>query len=435
MIKTRKGKKYFVFLVAAILIIGVGFSGCTEDNGSDGNGDENGGEELSGTAIYSGNWSGSTDQMGDISGTWEFKVDFDAETVSGSFSGDTSGDISGSVSDGQLDAEGDAAFGTVEWSGDFSDDGNDVSGNWELATGGGSGTWSGSFDREVDENGGGSTETNWNAFEFDKEIEKDGENMGGLKEFTYEHTYSEDGSEKRFEIQTTYIGKTDTEITVTKIDGSTFQQEEMSINIQTYELKHQIEVLQDDENQNHPDSIEMTVYLPVEDFSTEELGGMQFDFSNFWIYAKAEYTDSDGNDALWSYYLNETMQNEMENQENYYSPYTEGDFNSYDSWVLYGLYGFGWMYFQSFTSTYDFEEGSMDVSTPEGSFSYNIEETTIELSGHTFTAYEVTSSAVTFENNVGLKGTFVPSLSVPVYLRVGDDSSYYEMEITSIVIE
>ncbi len=136
--------------VMAILILffGLAFSGCTE-NGED-NGNGNG---MTGTAVYSGTWSGESNQFGDISGTWEYTVNFDDGTVSGWFTGDGAGDITGSVSDGVISASGEAAFGTVEWSGEFSSDGKEVSGSWEFADGTGSGSWNGSFDREVDENG------------------------------------------------------------------------------------------------------------------------------------------------------------------------------------------------------------------------------------------------------------------------------------------
>ncbi|MFO7792967.1 MAG: hypothetical protein R6W73_08335 [Candidatus Saliniplasma sp.] len=155
MIKTSK-KRYLVFLIAALLIIGIAFSGCTEDdeNGDDEDGDSG---ELTGKAVYSGTWEGSSDYQDEMEGTWEYTIDFDEGSVTGWFDGDGAGDISGTVSDGEIEASGEAALGTVEWSGEFSDDGDEVSGDWEFTNGEGSGTWTGSFDREIDdgdENGG-----------------------------------------------------------------------------------------------------------------------------------------------------------------------------------------------------------------------------------------------------------------------------------------
>ncbi len=427
-------KKYLVTLMVVVLLFGAALTGCVDDdeendvdNGED-NGVDNG---LTGTETYSGEWSGSI-YIEDYSGTWEFEVDFDEGTVTGWFSGDGSGDITGSVSDGVIQASGGAAFGTIEWSGDFSADGEEISGTWEVADDhvDGSGTWSGEIG-EADENGdvGNGEEDQellWNAFEFEEKVEEDGDEIGTLTEFTYVQTYSEEGSVKEFEVHTTYKGITETEITVVKYDLTDYSEEEVSFTIDAYELEHRVEVLRDDEDEGLPEWSELTVYLPSEEFDT---GG-----EYFWIFAKAEYVDSDGRDGLWSYYLTEDMQDEQAGGDTMYAPYVENDLYNYDSWVLFGLYGFGWMWFEPLAESY-FEEGSVDVTTPGGSFSYQVEETTVSLSGYTFTGYEVTCSAVTFEDSVELKGTFVPSLSVPVYLRVGDDSTSYEIELTHVAFE
>ncbi|MFO8110244.1 MAG: hypothetical protein R6U17_06990 [Thermoplasmata archaeon] len=110
-------------MLAAILMVSAGFTGCLDD-------EDNDADELTGTATYPGTWGG-TGEGDDMSGTWEYEVDFDAGTVSGSFADDFWGDISGSVDDGVLEADGETAFGKVEWEGNFSSDGEDVSGTWE----------------------------------------------------------------------------------------------------------------------------------------------------------------------------------------------------------------------------------------------------------------------------------------------------------------
>ncbi len=106
-----------------------------------------------GEHTYSGEWEGTLGAHGfsmEHSGTWQFKVDFDKGEVEGWFKGDGAGDITGTVSDGVVEASGEAAFGVVEWFGDFSSDGEEISGTWEIAEsasefGEGSGTWSGSL--------------------------------------------------------------------------------------------------------------------------------------------------------------------------------------------------------------------------------------------------------------------------------------------------
>lgn len=133
--------------VVVILLVGTVLAGCLGNDD-----EENGVGDLTGTATYSGTWAGSSAEMGDIDGTWEYEVDFDAGTVTGSFTGDLWGDITGSVDDGVLEADGKAAFGTVEWEGDISSDGEDVSGTWEAVDEDASGTWSGDLDEVIDDN-------------------------------------------------------------------------------------------------------------------------------------------------------------------------------------------------------------------------------------------------------------------------------------------
>ncbi len=139
-------KKHMVVLAIGLILVFSAFTGCLGDDGGDDGEDDSSSGDLTGTTTYSGDWSGTVGED-DYSGTWEFDVDFDEGDVSGSFDveGGGSGDISGTVSDGTINAEGEAGFGTVEWSGDFSSNGEEVSGDWELKQGAqyGSGTWSG----------------------------------------------------------------------------------------------------------------------------------------------------------------------------------------------------------------------------------------------------------------------------------------------------
>ena len=165
MTNIKNRKIFFVFLIASLLIVGVAFSGCTEDdengeedngeedNGVDDNGDDDNGDDDyvgTGTETFSGTWEGE-DALGqdEYEGTWEFTIDWDNEDVSGWFDGDAEGDIDGSVSAGEITASGEAALGYVTWEGTFSTDGSSVSGTWEIEAEGfttHSGTWSGSVE-------------------------------------------------------------------------------------------------------------------------------------------------------------------------------------------------------------------------------------------------------------------------------------------------
>ncbi|MFO8009514.1 MAG: DUF4412 domain-containing protein [Dehalococcoidia bacterium] len=133
-------------LVLMLMASGLTLAACGNGD-DDGNGEvtpeETAEQELTGTATYSGEWSGSSETMGDVGGTWEFTVDFDAGTVSGWFKGDSAGDISGSVVGGEIEASGSAALGSVSWDGSFNADGSRISGEWKFAGGLGNGTWEG----------------------------------------------------------------------------------------------------------------------------------------------------------------------------------------------------------------------------------------------------------------------------------------------------
>ena len=127
-----------VFCLISLSIMFVGFNSAIAQNGE---------------ATYSGEWEGSlgiAPLTMEYSGTWQFEVDFDEGEVEGWFRGDGAGDITGTVSDGIIEASGEAAFGVVYWSGEFSSDGEEVSGTWEISEeasefGEGDGTWSGSL--------------------------------------------------------------------------------------------------------------------------------------------------------------------------------------------------------------------------------------------------------------------------------------------------
>jgi len=132
-----------LILISAIVLI----SGCTapaDGNGTNGgttNGDTNGGTGLTGNTTYSGSWSSTTLPI--RSGTFEFTINFDAGTMSGTFIGDEANSfLTGSVSAGEIIARGSAYGGDVDWLGTVSADGSSVSGSWE-SSGYESGTWSG----------------------------------------------------------------------------------------------------------------------------------------------------------------------------------------------------------------------------------------------------------------------------------------------------
>lgn len=284
----------------------------------------------------------------------------------------------------------------------------------------------GSNDGEED----GST---WNAYEFEGTVEPAEGDSGELKEYTFEETYNENGTIKRFEVQVTVLGKEEANMPVERIDPTTGQSEKIDQTLNCYKLEHHIEVLQDDEGLDHPDWAEVTVYIPVDEYDSSDASPY------FGIYSRMDYEDSDGNEGMWSYHLTEEMKEKQQNQEAYYSPYTEGESHQYDNWVLHGMYGWAWTWFRPFAEDTQFSEGEASVSTGPGSYSYSVEKTTENVSGYEFTAWDVSCSAVTFEGGGSLEGTFSTSLPVPIYLKVGGGDqqhySYYEVELMSVTLE
>ncbi len=159
----------FVFCLNYLLLLFVGVAFVTLLAGCYSTAEEranraNGSAELqldreTGEATYSGEWEGTLGTHGfsmEYSGTWQFKVDFEEGEIEGRFRGDGAGDLTGTVSDGIVEASGEAAFGVVRWFGNFSSDGEEISGTWEITEvasefGEGSGTWSGSLSELVKE--------------------------------------------------------------------------------------------------------------------------------------------------------------------------------------------------------------------------------------------------------------------------------------------
>jgi len=490
-----KNTKIFVPLVAVFLIIGVGFSGCLGDDDTfeltinivgegtvEVNGDEvesgwnetyEDGTEVNVEAIadehwYFDEWTGDyEDEEREINIT----MDEDMEITAIFDTDETTYDLT-------VNIEGD---GTVEVDDEEWEDGQtdtfiedteltltaDPADDWEFDE------WEGTDEtgesititmdedkeitaRFVDDDEEPDEETYWNAYDFESEVdvegeaaqsflaENDDEENKTLQQFTYEHTFvDEDGQHMNFTIETTYNGITETEITVVRyeIHDYDYSETEESFKLQTYELEHNISVdIEDDDT--HPDWIDMTVHIPVGNFSTEDVDTPDNDFidipdvSNFWIYAKAEFSDSNDNQGMFSYYLTEDMKEEMDEDDDvYYVPYVEDDFDDthYDEWVLYGIYGHCWTWFQPFAEDTAIEEGTYNLH----GFDFYVENTTVELSGYIFDGFHIGSNDITFgDDELHLKGTFIPSLPIPVYLRAGEEDGErsYEMELTEIVL-
>ena len=160
----------------------------------------------------------------------------------------------------------------------------------------------------------------------------------------------------------------------------------------------------------------------------------------FGIYPKAEYADSDGNSATWGYYLTQAMQDEVNNPPSgesiLYVPYTEGDFYGYDTFILDGLYGWGWFWFDAYAvgGQQYLEEGNWSYSYGGVTYTYSCTSVVESIGSYSFTAWEIdiswTEQGVTTE----YKADFSPSLPLPIYLKAGTGNSYWEYQLTDLAL-
>ena len=305
---------------------------------------------------------------------------------------------------------------------------------------------SGNGDKDNDGNGNGDgngdgngTETaQWAAYAFDETVTSSSGGSGKIQSFTIESVYSEDAKVREFKIEGTYLGKEITQIKtqktvlVTSPSYSTAT-ENVTASLECYKVKHHVTVVEDETGDTHPAWAEMTLWIPTGDLETTA--------TYFWIYPKATYVDSNGKTGEWSYYLTEAMQNEMSNpptgQTIYYQPVTEGDFYGYDDWTFFGLYGWGWFWFQGFA-----EGGQQQLkvgSWTGGGCNYSCTKGDKTIGSYTFSAWTLDASCTGQGYSGGYKGTFSRGLPLPIYLKVGStsegSSNYFEYTLTDLELQ
>ena len=197
---------------------------------------------------------------------------------------------------------------------------------------------------------GNSTETaQWAAYAFDETVTPSSGGSGKIQSFTIESVYSDEGKAREFKIEGTYLGKETAQIVTQKMVMVTSPSyssttDNVTASLECYKLKHHVTVVKDETGDTHPAWADITVWIPTGDLETTT--------QYFWIYPKMTYVDSDGHEGGWSYYLTDAMQAEMNNPPAnttvLYTPVAEGDFYGYDDYAFFGLYGWGWFWFQGF---------------------------------------------------------------------------------------
>ncbi|MDM7998468.1 MAG: hypothetical protein QUS33_00325 [Dehalococcoidia bacterium] len=287
--------------------------------------------------------------------------------------------------------------------------------------------------------GGNGTDTaQWAAWVFDETIEPSSGGSGKIDTFTIESAYSEDGKLRKFRIEGTYLGKEMTQIKTQKmviVTSPTYSSstENVSTTLECYKVKHRVTVVTDETGEIHPVWADVILWIPTGELETTA----QF----FWIYPKATYVDSDGQQGEWSYYLTDAMQAEMNNPPAgttvLYSPVVEGDFHGYDDWAFYGLYGWGWYWFKGFA-----EGGQQQLQVGSWSYggcNYSCTKGNKTIGAYTFSAWTVDTSCAYEGSSGSYKGTFSSGLPVPIYLKVassGEGSSgYFEYTLTDLKLK
>ncbi len=305
---------------------------------------------------------------------------------------------------------------------------------------GDNGDGNGTADGDDVDNGNGDTDGDqWLAYEFDEEVNPASGGSGNIKTFTINSKTVEDGKVSEFNIEATYLGKENAQIATTKttmVTSPTYSttDENVTATLECFKLKHRVTVVQDTTGDTHPAWAEITCWIPTED--TE-------DSLYAWLYPKAEYVDSDGKHGGWSYYVTPAMEAARENPPAnttiYYLPATSGDedFYGYNSQVFYGLYGWGWIYFQAFAEDggQSLEEADVHAAT----FSYSCHKVDRTIGGYKFHAWDVKWSGTSGSSTGSWEAVFSADLPLPIYSKFGGSgegsNSLFEYTLTDLQLD
>lgn len=268
------------------------------------------------------------------------------------------------------------------------------------------------------------TKTQWAAYKFGDTVKPASGGSGQIESFTINSKSTENGKLREFNIQGTYLGKENAQIATQKtvwVTSPSYSstEENVTTSLECYKVKHRITVVSDETGDYHPAWAEITCWIPTDNFDTTSM--------YFWLYPKAEYVDSDGHQGGWSYYVTDAMDKESAsppaNTTIMYSPVVvgESDFYGYNDEVLYGLYGWGWIFFQAFAEGggYDLEVAHVSMPT----LSYNCSKVDKTIGGYTFHAWSVDWSVTTGGSSGGWTAVFSPDLALPIYSKFGGSGS------------
>lgn len=283
-----------------------------------------------------------------------------------------------------------------------------------------------------DANGDTETGAQWAAYAFGEEVTPKSGVSGAIKTFTIEETYTDSGRVMEMEINGEYLGTENTQIKTTRMSVSDSSETTVTSTAECYKVKHRVIVQRDDSGDYQPGFwADIITWIPTGELETSEL--------NPWVCPKVAYADSSGATGLWSYYLTEAMQHEMNTAFTAtYSPYEEGNFYgaygwSLHQWIFHGLYGWAWVWFQGYT-----EGGAQYLEEGDGTIpdigNYSCTSSTQTIDSYLFDAWSLT---ITTSEGV-FTGTFSPDLPLPIHLKVGandeDSIGIWEYTLTRLTL-
>lgn len=294
------------------------------------------------------------------------------------------------------------------------------------------GNKNGGTDNNTNGNGGGngSDTAQWAAYSFGDTIKPSSGGSGKIKSFTIDSAYTEDSKTREFTVEGTYLGTEtvgiDTQKMVTSSTPPYITTTNVTTSLECYKIKHHVTVVKDETGGTHPAWADMTVWIPTANFGTS--------VSYFWIYPKATYADSDNHTGEWSYYLTDAMKNDTTAS---YLPVASGDFYGYDGWMLYGLYGWGYYWFQAYA-----EGGQQQLRVSSWSYggcSFTCTKGPKTVGSYTFSAWTLDASCSGQGYSGGYKGIFSSDLPLPLYFKVGSSgdgsSKYWENTLTALQLQ
>lgn len=282
----------------------------------------------------------------------------------------------------------------------------------------------------------------WAAYNFDENVKANSGATGKLKTFKYEEKRVDDNKVVELDVVGSYLGRANEGILANKtvINSATYQTSYsvLTTNVDCFKVKHDITVKRDDTNSGYANTSSVTVWIPTAGFNTTA--------TYFWIYPKAEYSDSNGHAGSWSFYLTSAMQAEMDNPPSgetiLFTPVITGTdyIDDAGSLVLWGMYGWAWYWFHGYADgSSEIKEGTVSYNFGGAAYVHSIKKVTRTVGTYTFTAWDISQKwSSAGEGSAEYRIVISEDLAIPFYLKAGGSSSqstdYYEYELKDLTI-